>query len=74
MALAPIEWCATGVSVFSHRSVSASWLRNIGSPFSSSLVDAGGQGRVLTLILVFAMIASRYVSTNSVEHWPTSDE
>src|SRR3954471_18443678 len=54
-----------GVAVSSQRSVSASWVRNIGSPFSSSAVDAGGHGRVLTLTLVFAMIASRYVVTNS---------
>ena len=53
------------MSVFSSRSVSASWVRNIGTPFSSSSLDAGGHGRVLTLTLVFAMIASRYVVTNS---------
>src|SRR6476660_3930112 len=58
-----------GVTVSSQRSVSASWVRNIGSPFSSSAVDAGGHGRVLTLTLVFAMIASRYVVTNSYSIW-----
>src|SRR5690349_7611063 len=54
-----------GVTVSSQRSVSASCVRNIGSPFSSSAVDAGGHGRVLTLTLVLAMIASRYIATNS---------
>jgi len=51
--------------VFSQRSVSDSWVRKIGSPFSSSAVDAGGHGRVLTLTHVFAIIASRWVVTNS---------
>src|SRR6476661_5982797 len=59
-----------GVVVSSKRSVSASCVRNIGSPFSSSAVDAGGHGRVLTLTLVLAMIASRYVVTNSYSIGP----
>ena len=64
--------CENGVSVFSSRSVSASWVRNIGTPCSSSSLDAGGHGRVLTLTLVLAMIASRYVVKNSYSIGPFS--
>src|SRR5688500_8660278 len=61
-----------GVADPSSRSVSDNWVRNSGTPYSSSWLDTDGQGRRRTRSRVRATISWRCIVMNSYNMHPSN--